>query len=350
MAYCSTYLRAASWLLSFAVLATPLPSRVSGQEDLEKRASWDVPQLADVYAQLAADLKTRTRDDLTQTKVAALWPPGEETVPPDQLLDRVAATFALVDADARDVVEFCRQTGADILPRKFPVLTDTSRPDFERLNLRLLYGRWLAQNRFYDEALQQLDGMQPGDVVDPAGLLFYQSTAYHRMLDKSKCLPAIAKLLENENQIPRRFATLAKLMQADLTPLKTDSLDEISRLMSEVRRRLDLSRAGTRVRKQEDEILAKLDKLIKKLEEQQQQQQSGGGNTQPSNPAQDSVPMGGTGPGNVDPKQIGSKSGWGNLPPKERQEALQQIGKDLPTHYREVIEAYFRKLAREGGN
>ena len=96
-------------------------------------------------------------------------------------------------------------------------------------------------------------------------------------------------------------------------------------------------------------MVAKLDKLIKRLEEQQQSSSSAA-NLAPSNPAPDSMPMGGKGPGNVDPKQIGTKTGWGNLPPKERQEALQQIGKDLPAHYREVIEEYFRKLAREGGN
>ena len=50
-----------------------------------------------------------------------------------------------------------------------------------------------------------------------------------------------------------------------------------------------------------------------------------------------------------DPKRIGTESGWGDLPPRQRQEALQQIGKDLPAHYREVVEEYFRKLAREGG-
>ena len=181
-------------------------------------------------------------------------------------------------------------------------------------------------------------------------MLFYQSVAYHRMPDKRQCLPLVAKLLEHQQQIPRRYLTVAQLMQADIEPLEADSLDEISRLMDEVRRRLELKRAGTRVRQQEDEVIAKLDKLIKKVEEQQQQQQAAAsaGNLQPSNPAQDSMPMGGKGPGNIDPKQIGSKSGWGNLPPAERQEALQQIGKDLPAHYREVIEEYFRKLAREG--
>jgi hypothetical protein len=59
------------------------------------------------------------------------------------------------------------------------------------------------------------------------------------------------------------------------------------------------------------------------------------------------VPIGGKGPGNVTQKNIGNKAGWGNLPPKEREEALQQIGKDYPAHYRDVIEQYFRKLATE---
>ena len=338
--------RASGWLLTVAAVSiTVLPQVGRGQDDLEKKASWTIPTAADVHAQLDAFVNPRKPDQLTRTKVEALWPPAEEAPAADLLLDRVADAFALLDPAAHELVQFCRNSGPRALPRQFPVLRDPGRPPFERMNLRLLYGRWLAQNRFYDEALQQLDGLQPADVVDPAGLLFYQSSSYDRMLDKKKCLPAIAKLLENESRIPRRFATLAKLMQADLAPLKTDSLDEVSRLMAEVRRRLDLSRAGKRVRKQEDEILAKLDKLIKKIEEQQQ---SGGGSSQSSNPAQDSVPMGGTGPGNVDPKSIGNKSGWGNLPPKERQEALQQIGKDLPAHYREVIEEYFRRLAREG--
>jgi hypothetical protein len=60
--------------------------------------------------------------------------------------------------------------------------------------------------------------------------------------------------------------------------------------------------------------------------------------------------MGGKGPGNVDQKRLKNEAGWGNLPPKERQEALQQISKDLPAHFRDVIEEYFRKLARDGGN
>src|SRR5690606_2346767 len=103
------------------------------------------------------------------------------------------------------------------------------------------------------------------------------------------------------------------------------------------------------VRRIEDDVVAALDKLIEELEKQQQQQQGGGaaGQLQPSNPASESRIMGGRGPGEVDRKPIGSQSGWGDLPPRKRDEALQQIGKEFPSHYREVIEQYFRKLAGE---
>ena len=321
------------------------------EEDLEQKASWTLPDAVQVKTQLDTFLQTRQLDEPTRAKIATLWTDeATENRAPEALLDRVAATMALVDENAQQLVDFCG-SAADVtaLP-VFPALQDDQQPAFLRSNLRLLYGRWLAQHDFYDEAIEQLQGLTTADVVDPAALLFYQSVACHRMPDKRQCIPLVAKLLEHQQKIPRRYLTVAQLIQADIEPLETDSLDEISRLMDEVRRRLELKRAGTRVRQQEDEVLAKLDKLIKKVEEQQQQQQAAAaaGNLQPSNPAQDSMPMGGKGPGNIDPRQIGSKSGWGNLPPAERQEALQQIGKDLPAHYREVIEEYFRKLAREG--
>ena len=46
-------------------------------------------------------------------------------------------------------------------------------------------------------------------------------------------------------------------------------------------------------------------------------------------------------------KNIGNRIGWGDLPPKEREEAMQQISKEFPSHYRDVIEQYFRRLAAE---
>ncbi|MEX0818379.1 MAG: hypothetical protein WD070_02265, partial [Pirellulaceae bacterium] len=265
----------------------------------------------------------------------------------------VALTIAFVDAEVRPLVELCQGVAPRRLSPSVEVLFDESREPFERHNLRLYYAQWLAQHAFYDEALEQLDGLSPDEVVDPASLLFYQSVVQHRLLNKDECLASLNLLLENEADIPRRYLSVAKLMEADIKPLEKDSLDEISRLMDDVQRRLNLGRAGTRVRDEEEDVIAKLDKMIEDLEKQRQeaQQASGAGNgtLQPSKPADDSSAMGGKGPGNVDQKRLKNEAGWGNLPPKERQEALQQISKDLPAHFRDVIEEYFRKLARDGG-
>ena len=64
--------------------------------------------------------------------------------------------------------------------------------------------------------------------------------------------------------------SLARLMQADLEALKDESLDHIARRMDDIRRRLDLGRAGPKVREVEDGVIASLDKLIEEMEKQQQ--------------------------------------------------------------------------------
>jgi hypothetical protein len=320
-------------------------------QELERRASWRQPTFAEVKTQVDQWLASRPVDDAIRPQLEKLWTPAGIPAADGDLLDRVVATVGLVEPAARGLLDLCRTDEAPAVAPQFPLLQDSSAPPLVRHNLRLHYARWLAQRSLYDESLTQIRDLKPADVVDPATLLFYQSVGLHRLLEKEAFLATATKLLENKATIPRRYQVVGQLMEADLKPLKPDSLDEVSRLMDDIERRLGFGRAGKKVRQQEDDVVAKLDKMIEELEKQLQQQQSSGssGGKQPSSPMQDSMPGGGSGPGEVDPKRTGSQSGWGNLPPKERQEALQQISKGLPAHYREVIEEYFRRLAKEGG-
>lgn len=59
----------------------------------------------------------------------------------------------------------------------------------------------------------------------------------------------------------------------------------------------------------------------------------------------DSQLAGGKGRGEVTSRDLDNAGEWGDLPPREREEALQQIGRDYPAHYREAIEQYFKRLA-----
>jgi hypothetical protein len=325
-------------------------SVLSAADELEKRASWQIPTTAEVRANLDEFLASQKLDEAQQLKVAALWGDATEPLESGQLLDRLAATLAIIEPRAGEIVALCDSTEPPLVVPRFALLDDESAPPFVRDNLRLLYGRWLAQQHLVDESLEYLAPLDAAKVVDPVSLLFYRAVGQHRLLAKDECLTTVTKLLENEEALPRRYRTLAKLMEADIRPLKTDSLDEIARMMDDVRRRLELARAGKTVRMQEEQVVAKLEKLIEELEKQQQQQQQpgNGGGSQPSAPMQDSQAAQMRGAGEVDPKSLGKKDEWGNLPPKERQEVLQQIGRDLPAHFRETIEEYFRRLAQDG--
>lgn len=319
-------------------------------DELERRASWNVPTTAEIKARLDDFLKDKTLNEADRLKLDALWPDDAAATDPAELLDRLAASVAIVEPRAIPIVNHCQQDAVQLPPSRFPLLDDTSAPEFIRDNLRLLYGRWLAQHHLVDESLEYLKDLAPQKVADPVSLLFYQAVGHHRLLAKEPCLKSVSLLLENESQLPKRYVSLAKLMEADIKPLKVDSLDEIARLMEDIRRRLELARAGKVVRDEEEQVIAKLEKMIEELEKQRKQQQQAGnsGGAQPSNPMQDSQAAQLKGAGEVDPKNLGKKDGWGNLPPQQRQEVLQQIGRDLPAHFRETIEEYFKRLAQDG--
>jgi hypothetical protein len=340
--------------------AVPVSLPTSGATEFGAQASWKAPSAAEVRAQVLKWLDERKPAGDIRAQAEKLWPADETAATPGaELLDRVGATIALVEPAAKPLVEFCAKSAsaADVPDASF--LADEKFDPFVRNNLRLMLGRTLALQRHYDDSLAQIGKLEPKDVVDPVSLLFYQSVCHHWFLDKAAGTKTIARLFERREELPRRYSTMATLMQADLSALKDESLDHISRRMNDITRRLDFGHSGKKVQGVENGVIASLDKLIEELEKQAQARGTpgdGGGEPGPGGrgqpqgiqsrgPAADSMPAVGKGPGNIDRKRIGSASGWGDLPAKEREEALQQIGKDFPSHYRDIVESYFRKIA-----
>jgi hypothetical protein len=345
-------MRGLVWVVvaGLVAVATAASARDTRVAEFSGGGTWNTPEASAVQQELARWLDERKSDAAVRDRIKTLWEQPAEAVPADAQLDRLAASFAAADDRAAELVTLCAS------PRQTPKLPDVSwladeaTPRFERANLRLYLGRWMIHNQLFDEALSQLESLEPNDVVDPAGLLFYQAIAYQRMLKKEPGLRTLDRLLEKPDVLPKRYVSLARLLQSDLQQLKDDSLDHISRRMDDVERRLDLGRPGQKTREVEDGVIKSLDKLIKDLEEQAAAAAAAAGaqgNIRSSSPAPDSRPLVGKGPGQVANKDIGNKDGWGELPPKQRQEALQQIGRDFPAHYRDLIEQYFRELATE---
>jgi hypothetical protein len=277
--------------------------------------------------------------------IGKLWASGEDQKRPTELHKLAVRTFTLAKPAAADLVKQC-QFGILASPTS-PLLEAEANDDYFSNNLLAYVGTFLTQAEFFDEALVLFEKTRPQHLVDPASYLFHKAVCEHRLLKAKEGLATLKQLLENTSDVPVRYRTVANLMKADLEKLKEKSLDEVSRMMSDVERRLKLGRGGAKVQKTEEEIVSRLDELIKKLEQQQQQQsqsQSGNGKGIPEG-APDSIIKGSTAPGEIDERDIGKKAGWGALPPRQQTKARNLIDRELPPHYRNAIEQYLRKLA-----
>ncbi len=334
--------------------APPEITSKSAINELKKNASWQWPDVTVYEQQLLSFLEQQATIDELRPKVEQFWRATQASQHGPELLDRLLDVAGLIDPRIAEVTLRLRSAqGEPVFPGELTWLTSDV-PGWLQDTIRLACGRAFGQRRLYDESLETLAGLELPAVCDPSTLLFYRAVAQHHLLRKEECLANVKLLLEREGELPSRFERLANLMEADIKPLAEDSLDEVARLMTDVERRLDLGRAGTRVREEEQQIVDKLDKLIEQIEEQmqqmqqqQQQQQSGSPSPAQIQPMEDSQIAGGSGPGDVDRRDNGERAGWGNLPPAQRQESLQRLTEELPSHYREVIEGYFRQLAKE---
>lgn len=332
----------------FGVLVAPaLAPAVS---EWKPEPTWSPSSAANLRARAVAVLGQIEVPDETRRELLARWRQLDDAAAADLQLELVVATAAACHPEAAALVEACRGPLRQAGLPETAWLQDVALPKLLTNNLRLFAARWFTQEGLFDEAIYLVAGLNPADVVDPATLLFIKSVCHHQLVEVKPATASAGQLLERTGEIPTRYEHLARLIAADIDAVEEDSLDHIARRMNDIRRRLAKGRATNKVVEIEDGVIESLDKLIEKLEEQrrqQQAQQQPGGGQAPTQPMQDSMLPEMKAPGNVDRKDIGETSDWGALDDKAREEALQEIGREFPSHYRDVIEQYFKRIAAE---
>ncbi|MCA9005826.1 MAG: hypothetical protein KDA70_11195 [Planctomycetaceae bacterium] len=330
----------------------PLKEPVEKQEEKEVTVLYAAPTSAELKSQLQNWVAEQKVKDPAQLKaVASQLVKLESVSAAEEKLEIAINIFSTIDRQTADLVR--SNQFSDGVPQfsSPPFLTEGNAETFYPANLRYFVARNLTQFRLVDPALEIFNSINPETLIDPAGFLFYKAVCEHHLLQKEACEKTLDQLLNRTQDVPERFTQVAILMQADLASLKEESLDEISRKMSDVERRLELGNSGKKVQKVEDEIIASLDKLIKKMEDQSKNSPSSGsgsGNSKtPAAGADESRVKGETAPGEVDKKKLSNNGGWGQLPPKKQASAKNIINRNFPSHYRKAIEKYFKKLASE---
>lgn len=324
------------------------------ESEFAAKPTWQLASAPAVEAQLAQYLSASGIAPARQTAARDEWTAKENgNEASTDMLDRLAFTLAKADDRVAALVERCNATATRGPLPDFAWLADSETPLLVRNNMRVYLARWLVQEGYYDEAISWTAGLTTADVVAPESLLFYRAIAHQRLVELDKAASALDQLMTRRDELPIRYQKLADLMEKDLTTLEDESLDHVARRMEDVRRRLAQGSSGERVQKVEKSVIDSLDKLIKDIEDQLQRQQGGGAGQSSGQPGGTPTPMQDSriaelkAPGKVEQRDVGDGSGWGDMPEKDREKALQDIGRDFPSHYREVIEEYFRRLAAE---
>ena len=318
------------------------------------------PALDVARAQSLEWLKGAGKTDAETMKAFdGLWN-AKEDLP---LLSRVAGTIRLGDAEAAKLLD--RAADADTpAPTEVPaILKDAKRPTFFRANLGLAYAKSLSNRRVYEEALDVLRQVKPYQVLDHGAYFFHRALAEHALLLRDDALHSITAVIEDCGDAPDRYKMLSILMLYDMRAWKEKDLGWIARKMGNIERGLELARGCPQTQKMQKEVVARLDEIIKELENKDKDggpsacpggaPGPGGGppgsTNQPSSPMKDSNIANNGGPGNVDQKRLkGLAEQWGKLPEKERAAAMADLTRGMPPEYRDVIERYFKDLARQG--
>jgi hypothetical protein len=348
-------------VMGSVVIAAPMhgqPATTAPDLDLERPPSWSIPSYADVRMRVIEWLDAKVAaGTATVADVAAArdtWPEQQAADEWVDLLDHVIDSLSRIDPRCAALRRTAAAGRVAVEPAPADVgwLADAATDVFERDAVRLWLGRERVRCDRFDEGLALLADLDPATAVDPASLLFHRAACQHWLLEADVAVESLDRLLERAGDIPVRYERVARLLRADIAALEDESLDHIARRMRDITRRLDLGRAGPKTMAVQDGVIDSLDKMIKQIEQQQQQQQSqsssgagGGGRSGNGTPMDDSRIAGGKGPGEVTKRDIGDADGWGKLPPHKREEAMQQIGREFPAHYREAIEQYFKRLA-----
>jgi hypothetical protein len=154
---------------------------------------------AEAQKQAEAWLKGVKSDAETLAAFKKIWD-TDRTV-----LDKVASTLALGDADAARLLAEAKDADAPA-PTEVPaVLADRKKGDFYRNNLALAYAKALTSRKVYEEALEVFLVVKADGVIDPSAFYFHKAVCEYELMLKDKADTSIDRLIADVSDSPERY-------------------------------------------------------------------------------------------------------------------------------------------------
>ena len=325
--------------------------QVAGDDTAGEAITFAKMPVDQVRSELLQWLAASGGDPETLKAVTQRWSDDEalSRLTGEEVLDLLILSFAEVDPATKRLSEDSHGAG----PLEGVVFDGIRDEPVFRNQVQLFRARWLVQHRYYDDALPLLSSLLPEDVVDPASLLFYRAVCESQLMKPRDALDSFSLLLNNTLDTPHRFRAVAEMLQHELQKNDKGPMNQVTQLMADVERRLDLGQPGTETQKQEDAVIAALDKLLEQMEQQSQNQSSdgsGNGDSQQNSGKQGanrSQIKGGSADGEADRKNLTEQGRWGMLDQKAEARARELIRKQFPSNFLDQIGRYTKKIAEQ---
>lgn len=191
--------------------------------------------------------------------------------------------------------------------------------------------------------------------VTPEGLRFMVAYCQVHNLEYAKAFESLESFLESYPDAPERLRTSAIQMLTELARRAPGQLGDVFDLMRYAQRKITHGEVGEPVVKRQKEAIDLLDALIEEAEQQEQQGQgdggggggSPGGNQSGGGAKRSALPGGQATEGELRRRRARPGEAWGKMPPKERERILQDLQKQFPSRYRDLLEQYFEQLAKD---
>jgi tetratricopeptide (TPR) repeat protein len=180
-------------------------------------------------------------------------------------------------------------------------------------------------------------------------------------LQRDKAIASFESFLKDNPEAPERMRVNAMRLVEELKTLKDGSLIDVFDRMGFSRRKLQIEDSGNRTRKEQDNIIAMLDVLIKEAEDKEGQGccncngngqgkgsgRGGRGGANPGAGARQSTAPNGPAHAQTIGRRNSGRGGWDVSREKERDKVLAGLKGQVPDRYRKLIEEYYKNLQEE---
>lgn len=167
--------------------------------------------------------------------------------------------------------------------------------------------------------------------------------------------------LKNHPNAPERLIVGARQILTELDRRAPGRIGDVRDIMHYARRKISNGRIDEDLIDRQHQAVTLLTSLIEEAEEQEKQGQGqcdkggegskGGKNSNGQNPGggakRSTKPQGAGDVGELRRQRARPGEMWGKMPPRDREELLQTLQKQFPSQYRELLEQYYKQLAKD---